>query len=449
MKNIFKATVLSLALALLVSCSATTELMSFLPETEDKGFGGREFVIKGSWVESWVPGSEEADVNYDSSALSLFDDSLLAHNAKVMDEYDCIITAHWEDASRTSSLLTDILANTVDYDLMDVNLMYMIDNIKSGLVNPWEYADIDVTNTDKFGPSGYLKAAEYQGLHYGIWPHYWRYGIEYRGLMGVNNNLLEKFTDVSVHELYENGKWTFDEFKNILKLCLGEENIYPLSYYDQRMLVICSILANGSNLVCYDDATEKYYYGMLDPKAITGIEYAKSLVDENLTVAEYGYYEIFRKEQSAVFTVTETWCLGGNIENMDMICFPFGPDGEYGKDFGAYRSINNRYVFTPISSDAGEVGRFVNVWFEEIKDYPKSTLLENFKTNDFFNDESYNMWINLAENATYDYAFELYEAYELFCNDMTPTVFENKALNQFIDAHEARMTTIIDQNLNN
>ncbi len=448
MKNLLKIAALILILAL-TSCSTVPQLLSFLPETDYKGFGGKEFVIKGSWVESWTPGSKEADVDYDNVALSLFDDSLLAHNAKIMEEYDCTITAKWASDSMAESLVTDVLANTVDYDLMDINLKYMVNNIKFGFVNPWDYADIDISDTEKYGAPGYLTAAEYKGLHYGIWSHYWREGIEFRGLMGVNNNILGKFADVSVHELYEDGKWTFDEFKNLLRLCSVDESIHPLSYYDERMFVICSIIANGSNLVVYDESLEQYSYGMLDPKAVTAIEYAKSLVDEGLTVAEYDFYACFRNEQQTAFTVTETWCLGGDIEGMDMICFPFGPDAEYGKDFGAYRSTNNRYLFMPITTDSGEVGKFVNVWFEEIDEYPKSMVLENFRNNEFFNDESYNMWMTLAENATYDYAFELYETYDLFCDDLTETVFGNRSLSSFIDAHESRITSYIDEMLNN
>ena len=449
MRKFFKFTALCLALLLLASCSAAPELLSFLPETEYNGFGGKEFVIKGSWVESWTPGDEEADVDYEAVALSAFDDALLAHNAKIMKEYDCIIEAKWDTDGAATDLITDVLANTVDYDLMDVNLFYMVDNIKSGFIHPWEYANIDVYDTEKYGAPGYLDAAEFQGLHYGIWPHYWREGIEFRGIMGVNNNLLEKFIDVSVHELYENGKWTFDEFKNLLHICNTDENIHPLACYDERMLVICSIIANGSNLVVYDEATDRYSYGMLDPKAVTGIEFAKSLVSEDLTVTEYEWYGYFKKEQSAVFAVTETWCIGGDIDGMDMICYPFGPDAEYGVDFGAYRSTNNRYVFMPVTVDSAEVGRLVDVWFEEIEDYPKSTILENFKTNEFFNDESYEMWINLAENAAYDYAFELYETYDFFCDDMTEAVFGNRQISSFIDAQETRVTAIIDEYLNN
>ena len=450
MKKFSKFIALCLGLLLLASCSASPELLSFLPETEDvfEGFDGKEFVIVGNWPRSWDPNTDEEN----EGALSLAQDSLIAHNNKIMKDYDCKIRTVLTEWDFANNFIADVLSNNVDYDLMDTNLNFMINNIIAKFVNPWEYAGIDTSNTDKYGPSGYLEAAEYNGLHYGIWPNYWTQGIEYRGVMGVNNNLLGKFTDVSVYELYENGRWTFDEFKNILRLCKADESIYPFSYYDESMYVICNILANGSNLVVYDEDVGRYIYGMRDPKAIKALEFASSLAEEELIVAEKDYYDYFKIKQTAVFTITETWCIGGDIDGMDMICYPFGPDAEYGKDFASYRSTNNRYVFMPITVDTTEVGRFVDIWFEELEDYPKSSAVETFKSNNFFNDNSADMWMTLAEEAKYPYGFELAEGgvYENFCDALARSVIGgSQALSSVTDSYRDRVTDLINKYLNN
>ena len=135
-----------------------------------------------------------------------------------------------------------------------------------------------------------------------------------------------------------------------------------------------------------------------------------------------------------------------------MICYPFGPDAEYGKDFASYRSTNNRYVFMPITVDTTEVGRFVDIWFEELEDYPKSSAVETFKSNNFFNDNSADMWMTLAEEAKYPYGFELAEGgvYENFCDALARSVIGgSQALSSVTDSYRDRVVDLIDKYLNN
>lgn len=452
MSKIARIISLCLFVVLLSSCSSAPVLLSFLPETDSNGFGGREFVIKGDWPRTWNPNyTHERLDDYDSGALSFKDDAIIAHNSKIMEEYDCKIVSElsssWDWVSKQLGI--DVIAGTVDYDLMDTNANLMVNNIKAGYVIPWEHTGIDISNNEKFGDLSYLEASAYNGLHYGIWSNLWQATQSYRGVLGINKTLLAKFSDISAYELYENGRWTFDEFKNILTLCLADEEIMPLTYYDSKMLAICSILSNGANIVGYNEASDKYYYGMNDQEAVTGLEYAQSLVDEGLALPDkdYGFY--FDVSCVSPFYLTESWCLGGNVEDMDMICFPFGPDGEYGVDVSAYRSTNERYVYTPITAYPDEVGKFVDIWFEELSDYPKSAIVEEFKNNNFYNDESFDMWMHLSEVANYDYAFQLNEIYDLYLNNMTDAVVKGMSIQEFIDSNETRVTTVIDSELNN
>ncbi len=448
MKKFSKFIALCLGLLLLASCSASPELLSFLPETEDvfEGFGGKEFIIKGNWPGSWDPNTIEVS---EAGALSAFQDALISHNAEIMEKYDCKITALEVDWDWAKDLAIHIMAYNVGCDLVDTNLNFMVDNIKSGYVNPWEYAEIDISDSEKYGPMSYLRASSFDGLHYGIWSNNWVSGIEYRGIVGVNNNILQEFTDSTVHELYENGKWTFDEFKNLLQLCATDETVIPLSYYDQKILVISSLLANGANLVSYNENSGKYTYGLLDRKALTALEFVQSLNEENLVVEEKDYDYYYTVGQNVAFTITETWCIGAEIENEDMICFPFGPDAEYGKDFGATRSLNNRYVYMPISADEITVGKFVDIWFEELEDLKKSDIVEDFKVSKFFNEESSDMWMTISENTGYDYGIELGDIYDSLCNAMTGAVFGGSSISSFIDSYSSKVSAMLNSTLNN
>lgn len=447
MKNLLKIAALILILAL-TSCSTAPQLLPFISEiTEDSDldFGGREFVIKSNWYTQWDPLVSE---DSSSSARTAGEDAIIAHNAKVMQDYNCKIKSVFCDWSYSESLAANVMAYNVDFDLLDTNLSFMIDHIKKGFCYSWEDAGVDVSDTAKYGPAGFLDMAAYKGQHYGVWSNYRSGAIGFDGVMGVNNNILGQFTDVKVYELYENERWTFDEFKDLLHLFASDESIIPLSYYEQRLFTVCSILSNGSNLVFYDESRDKYIYGMNDPKAVRALEYVKSLYEEKLVREETDYDDYFNVHQNAAFTITSFWCIGGNIDGMDVICFPFGPDAEYGKDFGAYRSTSSRYLFMPITADPVEVGKFTNVWLEELEENPKANIVENLKINDFFNDNSANMYMELNEKAAYDYSFELNDVYNDYCNAMTKAVFSNSSIYEFISANEDKVQSVIDDELN-
>ena len=449
MRKIAFLLVTAMLFALLSACGTDLTLMDFVPRDDNyNGFEGYEFVIKGNWPKNWDPYAKDLENELGESALSVHQDAIVVHNAKIMKEYDCKITSVYAEWSWSQNLLLDIVANTIDYDLMDTNASLMIDNMRSGAVIPWEDANIDLSDSAKFGDSGYLQSAVHNEKHYGIWPENWQAMHSYRGVMGVNNELLKGFSNTSVYELYENGKWTFDEFKNLLALFLTDETLMPLTYYDRNMLNVCSILANGSGIVNYDESTDKYVYGFKDQKAVHAIEYVQSLVNEGLAFEDkdYGYY--FDESCVSPFYLTETWCLGGNLEDMDMICFPFGPEGEYGVDFSSYRSINERYFFMPNTSYPEEIGRFVNVWFEELDEHPKADIIEDFKLNNFYNDESFDMWMKLSEVAETDYGYAIFDIYDEFFNEMGTAVFENKSLQEFITSYEPLIQVVIDESLN-
>ena len=65
------------------------------------------------------------------------------------------------------------------------------------------------------------------------------------------------------------------------------------------------------------------------------------------------------------------------MDNLDVITFPYGPSAEYGKTVSAYRSNQIRYLSTPITEDIEQLGKFVNVWFEELEDMPKENIIDD------------------------------------------------------------------------
>lgn len=454
MKKIICVSVLFMICFAIVSCSGGEELQSFISEgaTDELDFNGRTFTIHGNWYESWDPTIYEDK----GTALSVENDALISHNALVSEKYNCKIVSTEADFNFASSLGVDIAANTVDYDLIDTNAKFLAGIAMAGYLCSWDDTSLDITNYEKYGTEQYQKGATFDGKRYGIWPYYWLAQLDFRGMVVVNNNLYKKYSDVSVHEMYENGTWTFDGFKNVLNLFTntGDGNeIYPLAYYDSQMLAMCSVLANGGSLVTYDNQTGLYSFGLYDSKAMTGLSFAQSLCSEKLAKEDGWEMNIFDTDLSAVIGLCENWNLNQilqTIDDADVITFPFGPDAEYGKTCSAYRTNNLRYVAMPqTGEDGSDVATFVSLWFSELEEDTKATIISNYNSSHFFNEESKASNKFMAENAVYDYGSHINNIYEDFVSQLGGTISGGASITQFLDSQKDSVQQEINENLNN
>ncbi len=445
---------LLLSVLTLISCAEKATLLSFIEDESEKelDFVGYEFKIKTAWANFWNPIAIEGT----GEALTAKQDAIIKHNNTIMEKYNCKISTIdtvWDFATK---ILAEIGGGTSNYSMFDSATRFSYDAMKSGLLQPWDYSGIDLTDYEKYGNEQYLKGAVVDGLHYGIWAYKWEPELEYRGMVIVNNNLSKNYIDINVHELKESGKWTFDEFKRILEACtvnIGTDPIYPLSCYDGQLLAMCSVLANGGNLIDYDEASGKYEFGLLSPQAREGLEYANDLYKSDLIQIDNSEMSVFIDNQKAAFALCESWNLTyalKKIDNMDVITFPYGPSAEYGVTPTTYRTNGMRYLSVPITEDIDRLGQFVNVWMEELEDMPKASILEEFNTITFFNDPSLNENTFMSNTAIYDYGSSVNEIYDSIIGAvLSSSVTANAGISEILAANTVRIQDEIDKNLNN
>ncbi len=455
-KTLKTSLLLILSAVLLASCAEPVTLLDFIgDEPEEKlDFNGYVFTIKTAWENFWNPlASNELE---DENALSTKQDAIIKHNKTIMEKYNCTITSITSAWDFATNVLAEIGSGTSKYSIFDSASMFSYNAMKSGFLHPWEHSGIDLTDYEKYGTEQYLKGAEVDGLHYGIWAYKWEALFEYRGMVIVNNNLLKKYIDINVHELKEQGKWTFDEFKTILEACtvnIGADPIFPLSCYDSQMLALCSVLANGGSLIEYNEANGKYEFRLLSAESRVGLEYAQNLFNANLVQIDNTQMNVFIDDQKAAFALCENWNLTDalkEMDNLDVTTFPYGPSAEYGKTVSAYRSNQIRYLSVPITENIEQLGKFVNVWFEDLEDMPKENILEEYKSIYFFNDESINEGTFMADNAIYDYGTAINDVYKSqIASILNSIVVTNTGITEAVEAYITTILTEIDKNLNN
>ena len=399
------ATILATVIIILNSCASSTNLLlPFIPidDENELDFGGYEFKILSGDASSYDPTLKDTS----GSALSVWDDALISWNDYIEKTYNCQISS--EDYLimylASSAFTPQIASGTADWSLIAVNGVDLMALYKGKYLTPWSDTDLDLTNHEKYGTENYMSSSTFNGKTYGITTRNWSPCDGFIGMIISNNALLRNYVDVNVHELKENKQWTFDNFKKLLEACtvnIGSSmDILPMTCFSDRILAKISVFANGGQIVEYNETTGKYSYGLTSPKALRGIEYAKSLYDAKLCrqAAENG--KNFWENGDAVFLLAGMGLDQSMrvFEDLDIISFPYGPDVEYGSVCSAYMNRDTGYLTCPITAEADLVTKFVSIWFEQFPDLSKAQLIEDFKNTYFYNENSINEYFYMAEN---------------------------------------------------
>lgn len=423
-KRLF-TTLLLTVIFILNSCASTdVSLLSFMPEDGEAviDFEGFEFVLLTT---SGAEASYDPSLSEDGgAALTVGQDALIARLNDIEETYNCTFTVRGCGRAKynmTTYYVPQIVAGTADFSFITTNAIDTITLYNGGFIVPWNHTSLDLTDHAKYGNEIYLTSASFKGDYYGIMPAYHGVGNGFVGGVIVNNTILRDYIDINVHELKENKQWTFDRFKEILEACtvdIGSSvEIIPLTAFDNRILVTTSVLANGGQVVDYDETTGKYSYGLTSAKAVKGIEYARSLYDADLCSHEVENGANFWEDENSPFCLTHSNILANTMyvfEDIDFISFPYGPDVEYGSVCSTYIQRDTGYIVCPISADAELSADFVSIWFEEIPDYTKETIIDEFKTTMFFNEKSMEEYFYMSENHQYNYYAQFGDLHEKF-----------------------------------
>lgn len=427
MKKRIMAIIILVCILIISSCSVdSSSLLSFLPSDSELGidFEGYSFCVltpEGSTA-MFDPLTDGGS----SSARSVWSDALVSWNKYIQETYNCVIeTDTCPVVYKTSSTYArHIAAGTAKWSLINANIIDVLNLYEGGLLHAWSDTSLDIDNHEKFGGEIYMKGAEFKGKKYGVVANYWSSGQNFNGMIISNNTLLKDYVSVNVHELKESGKWTFEEFKKILEACtvdIGKtDKVIPLTNYSNRILPNTCVMANGGQVVDYDESTNKYSYGLTSPKAVKGLEYSRSLYDAKLCNHSVENGANFWENGDSVFNLTCSSALGvvmNVFDDIDVINFPYGPDVEYGSVSTSYIQRDSGYILCPITADAELTAKFITLWFEQFPDYSKNDMIEEFKNTMFYNEESMEEYFLMEQNVGYNYYAQFGDLHEKL--DMT------------------------------
>ena len=426
---------------------------------EYRDFGGQEFIHSTPSV-GW-------EFFWPEEAASVKNDRRRAKTKLVQEALNCVFTE--EVGGNEQSGYYQKLIAAGDYhisfasELGVPNCIYSM--YKADLIENFdEIEEIDLSNTKVWGTPE-------KRLPFTYGNKVWAYsgGGDKGGTYGrllYNNELIKEFGVDSPQALYEQKKWTFDTFKQLLPLVTDtseERRIYGLTLYPlDQMLALTAIFANGGNIV-KKDSSGNAYFGLLDKEALTALEWVKEL-EANKEVVKHDKWKpaIFGSKGSTFFltmvyvgiNVSETDDImfpQSHLDDFGWIPFPCGPDTEYGKFPGTYESDFGGTVILK-GNDKQDAGYVLNAYLSYVMtDDAENEINEEdtFKRNFFQTDESYQNYIDGSTKFNFDYFPQLRDSYQKMVNALIKVSKGTASSTEAIESIKEAIQTQIDININN
>ena len=330
---------------------------------------------------------------------------------------------------------------------------------KSNMLQPLEYmSGIDLSDTEIYGTPDSRRSVTFGGLTYAYNADLGDDGNN-RGFLAYNANHIIRFGVADPQELYEQGKWTFDTFAemlpNVSDLSDPNNPIYALTLYnDPQMLPFSAVFANGGQVVKQNESG-KYVLALEDSEAMTALRWVEGLWQTSDIYQESWPPSNFRNG-FATFYLGRTFSIQSAlsddyyVDEFYYIPFPCGPDGEYGVSSGTYASEAGGTAFFN-SSDTDVVGQVIDYWFR-FDNYPDELAFDKKAydiENNFWSLESYEHYTRGFEVQGYDYFFQIGdELYNKFSTALYEATIGERGFTAVFDQYTDRIQAALDDSLN-
>ena len=223
MKNALKICMaLLFSLAFLVACAPHEEEIFDV----DFSFQSDKKDLEGATVKYLRKEGDQSFTAGDEQVLGYAVNTVLADLAAqrikdVQKNLNCTLEiSYYSDGAVTTNFNMGIAAGIYFCDIFTGVSDTFRDSMKAGLLvglsELGAYADF--RNEDKWGKRNVLEILYWNDDAYGLIPAAWpTSSVSYRGLTAVNEDLIAAVNAEDPRDLYENGKWTWETFRECLE----------------------------------------------------------------------------------------------------------------------------------------------------------------------------------------------------------------------------------------
>ena len=438
---------------LLMSCAGDTtaekELVAEKPKLMD--FYGREFIVSSAWIEYLCP----------AEGISLSLDETRTWWKKVEKDLNCIITP--VKGEYNINLLASISAGIKEADILFIEGKNMYSLAKQEcLENLDELANIQPLDAKQWSQNYGRELYTYKGITYGVAPAgvLETTGQLRGGGMICNDELVKAFNITHPNELYEQKKWTFQTFEELLPLVTDtnpENRVYGLFYSDEALLPKSAILANGGSPVVETEG--KKVFGYTQKNALDALEWATRIASMKDSYKKISYDKGDFANNSAIFYIDQSWMIMDTTLEYSLIMnevefswlrFPYGPSAEYGETISAFTTSNDQVYSIPVNADDAEESAYLlSYWQNAERGDPEGSVNkamadeEMSKRQNFFNDKSYDTFKYLSRNMVMDFPYALDDQITNLNNALIAAVKGNKAPSEVMSAIEEPINTAL------
>ena len=264
-----------------------------------------------------------------------------------------------------------------------------------GLSELEEY--IDYRNEEKWGSRSILEVLYWKDDVYGLIPMSWpTSSVSYTGLTVINEDLIASLNATDPRDLYENGQWTWETFRNCLEQYYIQEGSevrqYAITAQYLGNFAENYILSNGYRLAEKGPDGE-YRSGLHDPRALTAMNEANDVLFGPL--ADTIEYDV----DPAEYLINGTTVLGilhyaeymtdrivKEMPNFGLIPWPSGPDVDPGFIATNHHNLERAIVLSRYSPNVEATAIALNALYAPFEEYPDSNAVKDFLYHTFFFD---------------------------------------------------------------
>ena len=435
---------------------------------EDKmtEYGFKDF--NGKTINYLCETNSKSTVDPETGTGSMWNDYIIDHMHKV--ETDMNLQFNFEaeqGGNMVKKLQAMAMSGTNEADIVLGDGQSLISLYPTGIfadINDLEA--IDLSNTDKFGQPSIRAFAEYQGKLYSLyqvgnitWP-----GAPFNVFNAVliNDTLVEDLSLDHPVEMYEQGTWTFNTFKNYIQSATNADPtnyVYGLdaTWFGHAILPQSALYANGCPPVI-EDAQGKYTFGYASTAAAHALEWAREIYAMTENVANnadnHSSSSYFASNNATLFLghsyflTTEGSDIQQNIEKVSFVTFPYGEDVEYG-------SISTSFYDTPNATSIVRNGdeQDTAIVLDHILDPMIGTEngeYEDYLKKYFFPDynSSFDIYTEAGKNASYEYTAQLSNVINDINDALTGITKGERSVTEAITSITNRVNAEIDTQFN-
>ena len=392
--------------------SESTSEVPSQPAEEVRDFENAEFVIGSHWARAIFPEVGESE----------YGDKILARYSEIEEKYNCRITyKEGTPEEFVNGVSTSIAAGLKYADVIESNLWWYNSFLTAGYLEPLDDIE-DMKIEDEMWLSLAKTATEFRGKTYGFDWTTWYYRIPHiYYILYFNKNILEQKNQPDPYELFEQGQWNWETFREILKNTTDPANEIDGLVGLDRHFEMSAIRSNGAREVNISQ-DGIYTFGLQDERAYEALEYVRDIINIDKS---YGDYYDGRsagvdwtipiskfRDGNAAFMIYHTHVLEfkGFLDAMPddygVIPFPRGPKGE--SDYNSAITGDTRVFSIPVTTDDKDMAGFI---MRQIAQPLAGSSADDWKNSAkriyFRDDKGFDHYLKSVEFADRDY-FEAY-----------------------------------------